>query len=49
MSISIIINRSHIINIGNGNNHLRYELPRSITFTEEDTVALSNLNIYNFA
>ena len=46
MSQNIILNKSHIINLGNGNNHLRYELPRSITFTEEDTVALSNLNIY---
>lgn len=46
MSQNIILNKSHIVNLGNGNNHLRYELPRSITFTEEDTVALSNLNIY---
>ena len=46
MSQNIILNKSHIVNLGNGNNHLRYELPRSITFGEEDTVALSNLNIY---
>jgi len=46
MSQNIILNKSHIVNIGNGNNHLRYELPRSITFGEEDNVALSNLNIY---
>lgn len=46
MSQNIILNKSHIINLGNGNNHLRYELPRSITFTQEDTVALSNLSIY---
>lgn len=46
MSQNVILNKSHIINLGNGNNHLRYELPRSITFGEEDNVALSNLNIY---
>lgn len=46
MSQNIILNKSHLVNLGNGNNHLRYELPRSITFGEEDTVALSNLNIY---
>ena len=46
MSQNIILNKSHIVNIRNGNNHLRYELPRSITFGEEDNVALSNLNIY---
>ena len=46
MSQNIILNKSHIVNLGNSNNHLRYELPRSIIFGEEDTVALSNLNIY---
>jgi hypothetical protein len=46
MSQNVIFNKSHIVNLGNGNNHLRYDLPKTTQFSEEDTVALSNLNIY---
>lgn len=46
MSQNIIINKSHIQNLGNGKNILRYDLPKSVEFTSEDTISLSNLNIY---
>lgn len=44
MSQNVIFNKSHIVN--NENNHLRYDLPKTMQFGEEDTVALSNLHIY---
>lgn len=46
MSQNIILNKTHIQNIGRGNNILRYNFPKSIEFKEKDTVSLSNLNIY---
>ena len=46
MSQNIIFNRNHITNPTSGNNKLRYDLPRTVTFGEEDTVSLSNLHIY---
>jgi hypothetical protein len=46
MSQNIILNKSHILNTGNGNNILRYDLPKSVEFSNEDTVSLSNLNVY---
>jgi hypothetical protein len=46
MASNIILNKTHIQNLGNGNNVLRYDLPKSVEFGEEDTVSLSNLNIY---
>jgi len=46
MASNIILNKSHIQNLGNGNNILRYDIPKSVQFNEGDTVSLSNLNMY---
>jgi len=44
-SYSIILNNTHITNIGNGNNIIRYNFPSSQTFTNA-SVALTSLNLY---
>jgi hypothetical protein len=46
MSQNIILNRGNITNQNNGNNRLRYDLPRTVIFEENDTVSLSNLHVY---
>jgi hypothetical protein len=46
MSSNIILNKSNIINLNKGNNSLVYEFPTDIQFNNNDSIAISSLNIY---
>jgi len=46
MSSNIVLNKSNIINLNQGNNTLVYEFPSDIQFKNTDSIAISSLNIY---
>jgi len=46
MSSNIILNKSNIRNLNQGNNSLVYEFPSDIQFKNTDSIAISSLNIY---
>jgi len=46
MSSNIILNKSNISNLNQGNNSLVYEFPSDIQFKNTDSIAISSLNLY---
>jgi hypothetical protein len=46
MSYNIILNQNNITNLKNGNNQLTYNFPKTVTFKEGDSIALTHLNIF---